>query len=471
MDEINGDSPTRPKHTHTAGYRSVHVADSRTTLIQDIPEVPEVSLDSLMHAVLHHIPAKKIGKVCDKLVEAGCIKGANSNNPRWSCFPLSPRAAKKSEAGVFQSLEAIAKDIIKHSGISRPIAHLRVAGQITPLSHRHSSSRPDGFFRMGSVESKRVNWADIIMPMEFNNEASSTNQTDDFAKVLWSMHHIMRSDPRRKYVHGLTCENTQVRLWFHDRSDVVASEKFDINKDWKCLVRIILSVLLATPVELGYDPTVQAATSNDGTSEPSYDITIHNVDEGTKNVYRTVGILSDVGADSMVCRATRVWEVQKLVDGVPDGHSYALKDIWVHEDRVPEHKVLQEIREKQSEYSDYFLTPLDHGFVPLDPVEPRTADSTHKTLGHRRDLKLTGKPLYTCTTPPQRPSDNQEIPRDSVGHSVDIPSWSGGDAIRPLRLSKNARHHYRIVFKEIGRPVHDLRNFTDVFIAIRGGWE
>ncbi|CAE6534567.1 unnamed protein product [Rhizoctonia solani] len=470
---VNGDSPTRPKYAHAIDYRSIRVVDSRKPLTKDIPVVSEVSLDSLIHMVLRDVPTKKLNKVCDKLSGAGCIIRADSDHPRWNCFPLSPRAAKKPEARVFQSLEAIAKDIIKHSGISQPIVHLKVAGEITPLSNRRNTSRPDGFFRMGSVESEPVRWADIIMPMEFKNESSRTNQTDDFEKVLWSMHHIMRNDPRRKYVHGLTCENTEMRLWFHDRSDVVASRKFDINKDWKSLVKIILSMLLATPVELGYDPTVQAVTLNDGTSEPSYDITIHNVEEDTKNVYRTVGILSDVGADSMVCRATRVWTVQKLVDGVPDGHLYALKDIWVHEDRVPEHEILREIRKEQPKYTEYFLTPLDHGFVPLDPNAPQIANSTHKPLGHRRDLDLTGESLCICIAPSHRSPDNQETPgtpRDSVGHSADIPNGPSGGAI-PFRLSKHARHHYRIVFKEIGKPVHGLRNFTDVFIAIRGGWE
>ncbi|KAG8703733.1 hypothetical protein FRC11_010480 [Ceratobasidium sp. 423] len=475
MDGINGDSPTRPKHTHSIEYRSLHVENSRKTLTQDIPEVPEVSLDSLMHAVLHDIPDSELERVCDKLLKAGCFTDVDSDNPRWRCLPLSPRIALKSEAVVFESLEKIAKDIAKYSGISRPIAHLRVAGQLTPLSDRRNTSRPDGFFHLGSVGPQRPNWANIVMPMEFKNMSSDASQTDDFEKVLWSMHHIMRNDPRRRYVHGLTCENTQVRLWFHDRSDVVASTKFDINKDWKYLVRIILSMLSATRVELGYDPTVRAVTSNDGNAEPSYNITIHNVDEGTNNVYRTVGILSDIGVDSMVCRASRVWEVKKLVNGVPGGDSYVLKDIWVHEDRIPEHEILQDIREAQPEYSDYFLTPLDHCFVPLVPSEPQTADSTHKTLGHSRDLKPTGKTLPTrIRTFSQLPSESKgsaSTPRDSVGHPHDILNVRGEGGRKLVRLSKHARRHYRILFKEIGKPVHDLRNFTDVFIAIRGGWE
>ena len=39
----------------------------------------------------------------------------------------------------------------------------------------------------------------------------------------------MRNDPRRRFVFGLTMENTNVRFWFHDRATVVVSEKFDIH--------------------------------------------------------------------------------------------------------------------------------------------------------------------------------------------------------------------------------------------------
>ncbi|KAG8725766.1 hypothetical protein FRC11_001534, partial [Ceratobasidium sp. 423] len=290
----------------------------------------------------------------------------------------------------------------------------------------------------------------------------------------------MRNDPRRRYVHGLSCENTKARLWYHDRSDVVVSEEFDVNMDWKYLVRIILSVVLAAPVDLGYDPTVRAVTPNDVNSEPSYNITIHNADEGTKRVYRTVGILSDVGADGMVCRGTRVWEVRELVDGVLVGPTYALKDVWVHEDRMEEHLLLWKIRTEQPEYSRHLLTPVDHGFVPPDPDNPSIRDNTHTTLRRGKELKPTQRFLcLRIVLPPMTPthttgSKSQKTPsgsRDSVGHSDDIPNspWEGHRDWD--YLSRHPRQHYRMVFKEIGTPVHDLRTFTDVFTAIQGGWE
>ncbi|KAG8751203.1 hypothetical protein FRC11_009605, partial [Ceratobasidium sp. 423] len=315
----------------------------------------------------------------------------------------------------------------------------------------------------------------------------------DFAKVMWSMHHVMRNDPRRRYVHGLTCEDTKARLWFNNRSDVVVSEEFDINKvsdlepagllerlrvgiqDWKHLVRIILSIIMAPLVDLGYDLDIEAVPPNDENSEPSYDITIHNPDTKQKTVYRTIGVISDVGADSMVGRGTRVWKVRKFVNGCLEGPVYALKDVWVNEDRDPEHVIVGEIRWQQPEYSQYFLTFIDYGFAPLEPSEPSVLDSTHKTQGRQIDLKPTRTvlrllfvPIRTSRSQSQKTSSAS---RHSLGQSEDTPD-SKLEGHRDFGyLSKHPRLHYRAVFKEIGDPVHDLRHFSTVFTAIQGGWE
>jgi hypothetical protein len=44
------------------------------------------------------------------------------------------------------------------------------------------------------------------------------------------MHHIMRDDPRRRFVHGLTIEDTSLRFIYHDRSDVAVSKGIDLTK-------------------------------------------------------------------------------------------------------------------------------------------------------------------------------------------------------------------------------------------------
>ncbi|CAE6522655.1 unnamed protein product [Rhizoctonia solani] len=469
-----GDSPTRVKHTRSAEYRSIHVADSRMTLTRDIPVVPEVHLVSLMDSVLPLLPLEGFEITCSTLVAAGHIKSSSTSNPRWACLPQDPCTSKPAEEETFKFLEDIAEAIINsHTLESQEHVALSITGRVVPLSFRFNTSRPDGFMYFKYVNSDKVRWADIVMPMEFKNKYEGKKKLDDYAKVMWSMHHIMRTDARRKFVYGLTCENTTMRLWYNDRSDIVVSDEFDVNTNWKHLVRIILSILLASPTQLGYDPTMVANPSDDGNSEPSYDIIIHNTDTGVSK-YRTIHMLSDVGANSSVGRGTRVWAVRKLVDGVPIGPSYALKDVWVHDNRPPEHQVIKKIRQDQSDYAKHFLTPLDYGYVPYDPSESSIPDNTFKTIRHQT-LKPTGRALRTLALSNIRPSQSKSQhtpsgPRDSIGGFEEIPS-SSRDGRDISRLGKSGRQHYRILFEEIGEPVHALRNFKDIFTAIQGGWE
>ncbi|CAE6442920.1 unnamed protein product [Rhizoctonia solani] len=475
-----GDSPTRARHTHSSEYRSTYVAGSRITLIRDIPEIPEVYLDSLMIGVLRNFPSEQMDSVYQALIDGGHMVDTHTNNPRWRCLPLNPSKAKKPEGEVFRFFEEIARVIIaSHGTESRRNVVLKVTGHMTPLGHRHNTSRPDGFFhfkREGSL-SEQVQWADIIMPMEFKNRNIYENRVDDYAKMMWSMHHVMRNDARRRYVHGLTCEDTKARLWYNDRSDIVASEEFDVNKDWKHLVRIILSILLSSPFDLGYDPTVEAVPSSAATSEAMYNITVWNNDTGIPTVYRTIRIISDAGTDSMVGRGTRVWEVRQLLGGDLVGPSYALKDVWVHADRIAEHVIVKEIREEQPEYAQHFLTPHDYGFVPLDPSTPAISDNTHKTLGRPRDLRPTHRTLRipapgsSIRTTSSNSQTTSNTPRDSVGHAQDIPQSPQEGHRLGTHLSKHPLLHYRMVFEEIGTPVHELRDFTSVFTAIHGGWK
>jgi hypothetical protein len=44
------------------------------------------------------------------------------------------------------------------------------------------------------------------------------------------IHDIMRDDPCRRFVYGLAIENTTARFVYHDHSDVLVSQDFDINK-------------------------------------------------------------------------------------------------------------------------------------------------------------------------------------------------------------------------------------------------
>ncbi|KDN33534.1 hypothetical protein RSAG8_13375, partial [Rhizoctonia solani AG-8 WAC10335] len=467
MADVPGDTPTKPKHTQTAEYRSTRVTNARATMKNDIPVVPEVELIPLMNAVLHAVPPDQLNSVYNKLISEGHITDADEN-PRWECLLQNPSTMRGKETEAFKFIEEIVR-IVSVACSKKSGLNCLVGGDSAPSSPRDNSSRPDGFLYSGTQKSRanKVEWCHITLPMEFKKMGGKGKQADDHEKVMWSMHHIMRNDPRRRFVHGMTCENTKTRLWYHDRCDVVASEEFDINKDWRHLVRIILSMLLAPPDRLGYDPNVTLLPSDNPNAEPNYDIDIRNSDTEVTTTYRTLKVISNAKADSMVGPGSRLWIVQELVDGDPVDPCYVLKDTWAHEDRVAEHVLLKEIREAQPAYAQCFLTPLDHGFAHLGVTAP---DNTHKTL-RRTELIPTNDVLAIH---PSHVTNSTESPlnnRHSTGRPGDVAN-SQQEGYRDFHyLSEHPRQHYRIVFKEIGKPVHDLRNWTDVFTAIQGGWE
>lgn len=41
------------------------------------------------------------------------------------------------------------------------------------------------------------------------------------------MSHLMKVDARRRFVYGFTIENTDMRLWYGDRAQILVSEPFN----------------------------------------------------------------------------------------------------------------------------------------------------------------------------------------------------------------------------------------------------
>jgi len=210
--------------------------------------------------------------------------------------------------------------------------------------------------------------------------------------------------------------------------------------------------------------------SGDGDGKYCYDITVHDR-SGKERIFRTKDEISTYGADAV--RAGRGIRVRSAYDRMwdPEGKRlYALKDTWVNADRTREGDTLKILRERLIERKEidglnHLLTEVASGDVDVR----NRADNTGSSIQN-------GK-LFTVDSivetwfgsdgvggveeiVPARSGSKRSA--SSMGNvpNIELPSAQGG--LRIGQVLEEHRVHYRIVFEEIGTPIHQLRTFSEI---------
>ncbi|PSS30941.1 hypothetical protein PHLCEN_2v2510 [Hermanssonia centrifuga] len=258
----------------------------------------------------------------------------------------------------------------------------------------------------------------------------------------------MREDPRRRFTFGFTIEDTEMKLWYCDRSQTVASQPFNFITDHETLIHFFLSLSYASPVQLGWDPTI-AIQEHD----LQYRITVQSGD-GTECVYRTLEVLSKSSASVLHGPGTRVWKAVRVVDGHDYGDPVVLKDCWVSCDRQREGTIHERLRNANSSdafreaFENMFLTVEQHGDVVIDPGIQRQPDLTPLIMPPE-EMKKNGyniPPVSATLKPRAARSLWREITYTKSRHERKV--------------------HYRIVFKEICKSIKHATSLQEVFKAL-----
>jgi hypothetical protein len=235
-------------------------------------------------------------------------------------------------------------------------------------------------------------------------------------------------------------------------------------------VHFALSIMYADPAQLGWDPTIVRRLCP-VTHKVQYDITVHP-DGAQPITYRTKQVLSDIGAEALRGRGTRVWKAVKLLQDIgdmevtEDVHPVVIKDSWVDNDRKREGQILEEIRASAENGSverdfldQHLLTVLSYGDVLVEG-QADTTDALHRRgkavpLGYGK-LKLNLKANL-----PSR----SKMPVVNVTPVPDPPTCDTQDERKFIEYA--AKTHHRTVFAEVGVPIYQVESLADVFLALR----
>jgi hypothetical protein len=241
MEPATPDTPATPRASQLSKNWSLN--DRRKALQNDLLYMTKVSLDEFIETFLPKLP-EGIEVTSDFVTQMNEVQS-------WNEF-LPPLGAKGIEDVTFKRLTCIFDKMVQLAqtqwGNRCPMQQwsLLTAPTSTPTTpERPSTFKPDAYFYQTECSRTRsYSYYDMAFTAEFKNEKNCglvdvspaspilfvppLNRSQDVTKVVYAMQHIMAVDARRRFIFGITIENTSLRLWYANRSMLVSSTPLDI---------------------------------------------------------------------------------------------------------------------------------------------------------------------------------------------------------------------------------------------------
>ncbi|GJE98435.1 hypothetical protein PsYK624_146650 [Phanerochaete sordida] len=427
-------------------------------------EVQLVPDDFFFDGLLPAFPGRTTAEGTKKiLIKQGKI---NRNGDGWTAWPTTPSHCTETENAVFSRFAQLIKDIKCARNPNNPATlHFLCEPDKAPVSTTSpSTSKPDAFgIRDSSKESTSDDaWIDITIPGEFKKGGDEKGANDNAVKILWSMDHIMREDPRRRFVYGFTVENNKMRMWFVSRSEAFASYEFDWLKAPEKVIKFFFPLLFASEQELGWDSTI-TRRSPPKVSGPliQYDIEVGDV------VYRTQRLISDAGAQLLRGRGTRVWEVRKLENGEEVGPSLVLKDAWPDEGRESERDISEKIHksgghQEQATFEKYFVSVEHDAEVP---VTIKDRKGTRKVPDHTYRIMRRGRvPVGVERLPVSIDPSRTKLGPKSAPVPTGVSALPLFDPTAPPQYYPKV--HRRTIIAEVAYKIEDAAHVSEAFLCL-----
>jgi hypothetical protein len=152
------------RHTSGANYRTGDLKLGRAAVLADLQRYLQVPFDCLLKHVGALPPLQDLHRIRNNLTESKVLTDDESGL-RWTDF-TPPNASKGSEENVFEPLGRIIDRILAETP-NRRVSFV-ANPNVTPLSERNNTSRPDGYLVLSKEKNKRkIHWFDIAVPFEF----------------------------------------------------------------------------------------------------------------------------------------------------------------------------------------------------------------------------------------------------------------------------------------------------------------
>jgi hypothetical protein len=218
--------------------------DRRKMLQDDLLYRTEVSLDEFIVTFLPKLPegVKVTSDFVTQMNEAQI----------WNGF-LPPSNAEGNEDAIFKCLTPIFDKMVQLAQVqwenSCPKQQWSLLTALTSAPtapERPSTFKPDAYFYHNSFsQTMSHSYYDMAFTAEFKKLNRSNDVADvspassilfvpplihsqNITKVIFAMRYMMAGDVRRRFIFGITIENTSLRLWYANRSMLASSTPLDI---------------------------------------------------------------------------------------------------------------------------------------------------------------------------------------------------------------------------------------------------
>jgi len=261
----------------------------------------------------------------------------------------------------------------------------------------------------------------------------------------------------------------------------------DWRQDPKKFVRVILSLLFATELEMGFDPTVHRIDVQ-GKTCYVYELT---QESGETLYFRTTKTIFNPRTACISGRKTRVWRVIEVTG--PDGSrtkgdkEVVLKDVWLDKDSQTEKKTqesifgtLEDINQDKKKLEKLEWLEVDYRKRVDDALKDIPYSLPFMRILHDakgvdcKERLEKALPDRAILSPPERlvsssknviPSSTQNDISYSPTGSSHGPQATPNPEGRPQRQYK-AKTQYRLVYSKVGYALHDARSIDKAFHAI-----